>query len=574
MSMKKRLIINSIILTALTGIVLSYLLRSVSDPDFFWHIATGRWIWDNHRLPSYDPFSYTTPALLSSRELFILRSYWLSQLLYWSFFKVIGFNGIILIRFIVAGLLIYIIYRRNLLRDIEDRALIFSLLIVFSISLLSVYPLDRPQVWSFVFFGILLYLLDIKRYGLIPLLMPLWSNMHGGYILGSITIAAYMASEFFKEKRDKKLFLWGSAGIISGFINPCTYNAIVQTLIMPSSMRQGIVEYQSTINAFFGAGDLTIGLYWLLLIIATTGLLIRFFKLKIVMPEHILLAGLGYFSFTQIRYVAFFLIWAIPVVAETLGRLKVIPRYLILSVLLGFSLFIFVIMGEYSNLKNVKNLRSLSWVSGYYPDAAFKFIKENNIKGNMYNHYDWGGYLIWRFYPEKKVFIDGRQLYEYLYMQSMSIDNAVRTPEIMGMPFWKAILESYRIEYILIPVFSVSGQVIPLVSSLLDDTNWVPVFFRGNSVVFVKSSAQNSMVIYKYSIPKNYLIDDLIGQVELMLKKTPKNISLYIAMGDLQIKVKRYDKARESYERGLRISPFNLTLKERLKDLEYLLKHH
>lgn len=571
--MKKNTVIILFIVTlALT--VLSYLFRSITDPDFFWHIATGRWIWENLKLPSSDPFSYTTPKLLSSRELFILRSYWLSQVIYWLFFYLMGFTGIILVRFILAGLLIYFIYKRSLLRDIEDRSIIIPLLIIFSISILSVYPLDRPQVWSFVFFGILLYLMDIRKYSPVPFIMLIWSNMHGGYILGSVLLGVYIVVEVFRKERDKGLIFWAGAGIITGFINPCTYNAIVQTLSMPSSMRHGIVEYQSTINAFLRMGDLSVVLYWLLLILTITGVFIRFFKDKRGFTELIFLGGLGFFSFTQIRYVAFFLIWAIPVAAETLKRLKAIVRYPVISVLFGFSLFIFVIMGEYNNLKNIRNIGSQAWVGGYYPEAAFQFIKRNDIKGNMYNYYDWGGYLIWRFYPEKKVFIDGRQLYEYLYMQSMSIDNAVKDPEIMGMPFWKALLETYRIDYILIPAFSVGGNVLPLVSALLDDNNWVPVFFRGNSVVFVRNSAENARVIYQYSIPKDYLIDDLLEQVELMIRKSPRNISLYIAMGDLNVKAKRYDKARQSYEAGLRLSPFNATLKERLKDLEYFSKHH
>jgi len=43
-----------------------------------------------------------------------------------------------------------------------------------------------------------------------------------------------------------------------------------------------------------------------------------------------------------------------------------------------------------------------------FPVDAVDFIEEQRITGNMYNLYHWGGYLLWRLYPDQKVFIDGR----------------------------------------------------------------------------------------------------------------------------------------------------------------------
>ena len=37
------------------------------------------------------------------------------------------------------------------------------------------------------------------------------------------------------------------------------------------------------------------------------------------------------------------------------------------------------------------------------------FLTQNQIKGKIFNYYNWGGYLIWR-YPSEKVFIDGRMV--------------------------------------------------------------------------------------------------------------------------------------------------------------------
>ena len=45
-----------------------------------------------------------------------------------------------------------------------------------------------------------------------------------------------------------------------------------------------------------------------------------------------------------------------------------------------------------------------------YPVGAADFVIANDLKGNLFNTYFWGGYLIWRLGPERKVFVDGRNI--------------------------------------------------------------------------------------------------------------------------------------------------------------------
>jgi hypothetical protein len=58
------------------------LATPVEEYDFFWHLASGRWIWENGGLPTQDPFSYTQGEP-DMRDTFILRGYWLAQLIYY-----------------------------------------------------------------------------------------------------------------------------------------------------------------------------------------------------------------------------------------------------------------------------------------------------------------------------------------------------------------------------------------------------------------------------------------------------------------------------------------------------------
>ena len=42
------------------------------------------------------------------------------------------------------------------------------------------------------------------------------------------------------------------------------------------------------------------------------------------------------------------------------------------------------------------------------PAGAVEWIEMNHPEGKMFNHYNWGGYLIHRLWPDYQVFVDGR----------------------------------------------------------------------------------------------------------------------------------------------------------------------
>jgi hypothetical protein len=103
-----------------------------------------------------------------------------------------------------------------------------------------------------------------------------------------------------------------------------------------------------------------------------------------------------------------------------------------------------------------------------FPVTGAEFIKENDLKGNIYNPVHWGGYLIWKLFPGKKVFTDGRNLNFPLYRDYLAVDNA-EPVAIAGMPARKAMLEAYNINYVLTPFSKYGGGLVPLIYALFDD---------------------------------------------------------------------------------------------------------
>jgi len=79
-----------------------------------------------------------------------------------------------------------------------------------------------------------------------------------------------------------------------------------------------------------------------------------------------------------------------------------------------------------------------------YPERAFDFIEKTGLSGNMFNNIGIGGYLCWRGYPERKVFIDGRlEVHEReFYTEYINVmHNPVR---------WNELAARYSIDYAIL----------------------------------------------------------------------------------------------------------------------------
>ncbi|TAN43394.1 MAG: hypothetical protein EPN25_01030 [Nitrospirae bacterium] len=236
---------------------------------------------------------------------------------------------------------------------------------------------------------------------------------------------------------------------------------------------------------------------WIVMALALSALLLQ--RRRPDITQTLLLGGTGYFAFTQVRYMPFFLIAAIPVISRAFSaqNLLVPVRALVLIAALTAAAFFAV-----DERGNISSATSGQWIhSANFPVSAADFIQANRLTGNMYNYYAWGGYLIWRLFPEQKVFIDGRALSEHVYRLNLAID-AAASRVTGGLPFWKAALNHYSVNFIVTRTSHLDGKAMPLVTALLNDRDWVPVFLEAEAVIFVRDIPANYPVTSRYSIPK------------------------------------------------------------------------
>lgn len=492
-----------------------YLLTPIRDNDFFWHLKTGEWIYQHLRLPSEDLFSYTTPVPLGAAQHFTLTAFWISQLIYAALYRHFGMSGIVGLRFVVFAALLYFMVKRRR----GDNVLYSCLLLVFAISLLSAFPLERPHAFSFLFFAALLFLLERRTSGpgsrlfpdavLLPALMLVWANSHGGFLLGQVIITLFIVMEGLKFLHPslrpmnfeayKSLLIVGVLGIVFSLMNPNTYHGF-EMLRLNSFTLYVNKEYKSTLEAFRYFSNYAVFLWWSIMLLTFIGLTAN--RKNTDITQIALFSGLGYFSFTHVRYVPFFLIAALPVICESFSKGR--PASLARTIAVPAALLIALVFAR-DEVANLKNLRSGHWIDEErFPVRAADFIAAHNLTGNMFNHFDWGGYLLWRLAPERKVFVDGRCLNEEVDWQAYAISLAY-AGKGRAFPEWKRFLRQYDIRYVVIPPMFSSGRIFPLANELMKSADWTLVLSDFNSLVFVRNGADNAEIIRNYSLPKMIL---------------------------------------------------------------------
>jgi hypothetical protein len=117
-----------------------------------------------------------------------------------------------------------------------------------------------------------------------------------------------------------------------------------------------------------------------------------------------------------------------------------------------------------------------------FPVDAATWIAQEDPPGELYNPYNWGGYLIWRLFPKRLVFIDGRAdmygdpfLLEYVDVVSAA-------------PGWEDALASHDVCTALVEVGS------PLSSNVSRSPDWGRVHLDETAAIYLHSSDRRSRV--------------------------------------------------------------------------------
>jgi hypothetical protein len=118
------------------------------------------------------------------------------------------------------------------------------------------------------------------------------------------------------------------------------------------------------------------------------------------------------------------------------------------------------------------------WGQGLPLEAA-EFLEQAQLPGRMFNTYNWGGYLIWRLYPDDPVFVDGRT--DLYALNSRVLEDYALVHWVR--PGWEEVLDRYGIGYV------VTERTGLLDVMLAGSGGWQPVHQDDLAIVYTRSEA-------------------------------------------------------------------------------------
>lgn len=469
--------------------------RPITDPDFYWHLKTGQYLLETRSIPSVDIFS----SVKFGSEW--VTHEWLSELLMYSIFKWFGYLGLIVMFSGIVTATFGIVYRRC--KEVAPHPYIAGFaLIVGAAATMPTWGV-RPQMLSMLFASIFVLVLgdyyrDVrtKAIWLLVPLMVVWVNMHAGFAMGLalivltivslLTDSLLLPNESIKKTwpRLRGLCLLFAACVGAVCLNPSgarMYSYPFETLTS-HAMMQYIQEWKSP--NFHEPMFQALALLFLVTFsaLALSG--------KRPRPgELLVLVVTALATLRSSRNVPFFALVAIPLLAEHSWQWVInqpwgqwftkpekretgsaLSLKIVLNILLLLITPLTVIAIRVGN--SVANQQATE--AGLYPAAAVNFIAKEKPPQPIFNEYVWGGYLIWRLYPEYRVNMDGRaDVYgDALVEEFLAVHD--------GEPKWREALQRQGIRTVLVK------PDVPLASLLREDSAWQKVFEDNASIIFVR----------------------------------------------------------------------------------------
>lgn len=314
-----------------------------------------------------------------------------------------------------------------LIKSVDYKKSVITLFIIF---LLSVFTLRyrllfRPHNLSYLFFTINLFLLTrVPKNYLVYLLLNqiLWVNTHNGFILGIINL--FLLYPYLKERINfgKSLFIL----LIGSLISPSFYKPFLEIVNPFLGMTKDIFQYIK-VHEWQPVDDrLYFSFYGILVVV---GFLILIKEKKwFLLPFYVFYLVI---SIRFVRFVDFFALASLYTVIQPISKYEQISfNYSIkFKKLFGFSKIFFLIIISLFSIKDYFNNHLIPYGYGmadyFYPSSAVNYIKQKGIKGNIFNTYAFGGYIIYYLYPECKPIIDGRLCYplEFIKLYADSHEN-------------------------------------------------------------------------------------------------------------------------------------------------------
>jgi hypothetical protein len=464
-----------------------------ADPDLWGHIkfgedlfAAGRFVWS-------DPYSFT-----AYNQPWINHE-WIAELIFYFTYRFGSDTGLLIVKLVIGLCVVGCLFKTCHIR--EHLPLAFTIIMVLAIFVISPGFMIRPQIFSFLFFTLFVHLLFLffikgKNYlFILPLLMIVWVNFHGGFLIGWVLIGTVIFWQtlvglvsYRNTTQLKLLWIWGFITSLAVLANPYGYKLLI-FLYNSLATHRDITEWRPIIW-----GDLSFLRFKIMVCLFLFTLVINIKKSNGWEVCAILITL--YAALRHQRHTPFFAIMCTPYLVHNISlslrsvqkKFQIMPLSKTARNSLSILILAVVLYQSYHIvLKHVTAKGRIILNPMEYPVSAIHFLKLNNIKGDILLPFAWGEYAIWKLHPDCRVSIDGR--FRTVYDESIIQAHLLPPDDIEK---WRSLINKYSADILLARQSHVWQNFIK------NNKQWIYVYSDKTAIVFLRRNITNNNALNQF----------------------------------------------------------------------------
>ena len=449
--------------------------RQSGDSDLWWHLLSGRELLAHGSWPHDNPYTYSAVGYPW------LHHEWLSEVLMAWMYNHFGAAGLKALKLVCSlG-----IFGMLTIADAEAGASeAFHTIVLLLVALILMPTMQfRPQMFDFLFLSAIVALLardnrigTASMWLTIPIIL-LWSNMHGGFIVGIAAVGAYGGAMVLRDlvaRSDSRhgiliLVIAAAAALatlVTFLIPPArdTWRSVIFSISNPMTA-QTIADWKPLLPAAegaFQAGGESLRYFALVIGFFAAGVISSVATRRVSdAPLIAVAATMLAAAVMSVRNIPFAAIAIAPVLASNLSLLLPLsgnappqisraPAHAPMR--LALTIVVVAVTVAYAS---VSGALSRTIDISEFPAGAMEFMKAHGLKGNVLADFSWGSYVRWQGGSDWKVFIDSR--YDLAYPPQVTLDYIAIHG---GLPRGASVLAAYPHDYVLVETHSPAARLV------------------------------------------------------------------------------------------------------------------
>jgi tetratricopeptide (TPR) repeat protein len=577
-------------LAGLLVLILLVSLFPIRSNDVWWHLAVGKQLIQSRAFINEDPFTFTVTG-----SPWVPHAY-LASVFFYVVHLIGSIPGLIICRAILVLAIFALLFR--ILKRAGIPFLLAVPFVVLGMLVMQTRFLVRPHLFEYIFIMLLLGFLlfggkrsGFRFYGPPVLLQILWVNTHPSFYIGPVIVLMFAVGQLIsslltsggkaaaKSRRVSDRFARAAATVEAGwkplailfllliaasFVNPSPAQFVLQPLggEQRELVTKYTIEWRSPFDPVIKEGAFhpyyEIYLALTLLTIALSLHQKRF--------SAVLLVGLfAYLSLQAHRFRVELVLVTLPFLMIALRNAAAYPSVEAfisrnkdkgLVAVKALAIALAVVLVFFARDRFVFGLG----VSARHPAKAMDFIRDENIAQRPFHTIGFGSYLLWKLYPERRSFIDGRNFHTGLYRDFIACQSNVTE--------FQRVIDTYNLDAFLLPVPGRSDSGIKNLHVALDRYNqWSLVHIDSIAYVYVKGAAVAPAWLerngYRYyrpltfasSPPDSASLPRVAAEIERILRGEPNLASLWADLAMTRMRMNQAQPALDAISRACSVEP-------------------